>query len=141
MSKKDKWFLSYIGCFLLVSVVFLGWGLFVSLTNLYAGPPTNPQTPTIVDTAALPGFNTDQVSMNGTAKVICAAPATGHSRGSVIIYNPSDVTLYIGKSTVTTSTGFPIPAGASVVLDRTYAAIYGVITTGTATVSYIEEAR
>lgn len=78
-----------------------------------------------------------QVSVGTTSTQIVAARA-GRSR--VIISSAGGAVLYVGVTGVTTATGVYIgnAAGATITLE-TSAAVFGVIGTGTMTVSYIEE--
>jgi hypothetical protein len=82
-----------------------------------------------------------QVSVANTATSIVAARTgvQGTGRKTVCITNTSTVAVYIGGSGVTTSTGSYLPgvAGSSICLD-TQAAVYGIVATGTETVSEIE---
>ena len=120
-----------------LAVLFL-FGTF----QVLAGPSPTPQTPIATDTAIAPSFTTGQVSMNSTAKVIKAAPTTGHSRYSVILQNIGSVSVYVGATnSITTSTGFPIQPGASLLIDRNYGVIYGITGSSTSIISYFEEAR
>jgi hypothetical protein len=86
-------------------------------------------------------LSTNQVSMTQAVAVIKAAPTSGHYRYSILIRNMDAAnTVYVGGSTVTATTGFPLKAGESMTLDRNFAAVYGICGTGlTATVAYIEE--
>ena len=82
-----------------------------------------------------------QVSVTSAATSIAAArtgvPGTG--RVSVTITNTTTTAIYIGGSGVTTSTGALLPGivGASLTLNTT-AAVYGIVATGSATVTEIE---
>ena len=78
---------------------------------------------------------TGQVSVGATATQIIAANAT---RAGVLITNPSaTVSVYIGLSGVTSSTGAILGPGQSLTLPVT-SAVYGIVGTGTQTVSYVE---
>jgi hypothetical protein len=90
----------------------------------------------LVNVAASPGgvLNaTGQVSVGSSTTLIIAAG----TRQGVLITNPSSVTVYIGGSGVTTSNGQELLAGESVTLPTT-SAVYGVVATGTQTVTYLE---
>lgn len=98
----------------------------------------NSQGQLIVDSAAT-GVGvlnaTGQVSVGNSATQIIAANT---SRSGVVITNPSaSTTIYVGTSGVTTSTGAILPPGSSLTLPVT-SAVYGIVATGTQTVSYAE---
>jgi 2-keto-4-pentenoate hydratase len=59
------------------------------------------------------------------------------ARAGVLITNPSTSTVYLGGSSVTTSTGQILPAGQSISLPATNP-IYAVVASSTATVSFVE---
>ncbi len=82
---------------------------------------------------------TSQAPIGTTAASIVAARtgAIGAGRIAATLYNAGSATVYIGGSDVTTSTGMPLPAGASVTLDTT-AAIYGIAASGTQTIGVTE---
>ena len=82
-------------------------------------------------------LSTGQVSVGTAATQIIGANT---NRYEVVITNPSTVTVYVGGSGVSTTTGHAIPAGGSITLKST-AAIYGVVATATQTVTYAESAR
>jgi hypothetical protein len=78
---------------------------------------------------------TAQVSIGTGATQIIAANAT---RAGVLVSNPSStVSVYLGGSGVTTSTGQILSPGNSITLPVS-SAIYGVVATSTQTVSYVE---
>ena len=81
-------------------------------------------------------LDTGQVSV-GTSATLIVAERLG--RRGVLIANGSSVALYIGNSGVATNTGFKIIGtdGAGIVIP-TERAIYGIVPTGTADVSYME---
>ena len=95
-----------------------------------------PNTP--VGTAA---FAATQVSVAATATSILAARtgAPGTGRASATITNTTTTAIFIGGSGVTTSTGTLLPGivGASITINTT-AAIFGIVATGTATVTALE---
>jgi hypothetical protein len=63
------------------------------------------------------GFTTSQVAVTTSAAL--AVPAA-IGRDTVTLYNSGASTAYVGNSNaVTTSTGFPIPAGASLTMEAT----------------------
>lgn len=78
----------------------------------------------------------NQISIDTDATLIRDANT---NRKGIIIKNEGAVTMFIGASDVTTSTGVSIESGSSISLDKTTAAIYGVVATDTTTASYLEE--
>ncbi len=80
-----------------------------------------------------------QASIGTSATSIVAARtgAAGTGRIAATLYNSGSATVYVGASGVTTSTGMPLPAGASITLNTT-AAIYGVAASGTQTIGVTE---
>ncbi len=93
---------------------------------------------TSVGTAA---FAATQVSVGSTATSILSARtgAPGTGRASATITNTTTTAIFIGGSGVTTSTGTLLPGivGASITINTT-AAIFGIVATGTATVTSFE---
>lgn len=79
---------------------------------------------------------TNQVSVTNAATAIVAARA---GRRAVMIINHGTTAVYIGGASVTTANGLFLTgtAGAAVSIPTT-AAVYGIVSTGTQTVSYIE---
>jgi hypothetical protein len=87
------------------------------------------QPPTVAPT-------TGQVSVGTTAVLLCTPTNTD---AGVLINNGGSVVVYIGSSTVTASTGFPIAAAGTVTLGTIAGIampIYAVAASSTATVSY-----
>ena len=79
--------------------------------------------------------STGQVSVSNTATEIIAANT---QRGAVLITNTStSVAVYLGTSTVTSSTGHQLPAGASTTIP-VYCAIYAITSSSTATCTWLE---
>jgi hypothetical protein len=76
---------------------------------------------------------TGQVPISLTATQIIAANA----RQGLLITNPSTVTVFVGGSGVTAATGQELLAGQSLSLPVT-SAVYGIVSTGTQTVSYLK---
>ncbi len=77
---------------------------------------------------------TGQVSIANTATLIIAA----NTRQGVLITNPSTtVTVYVGGSGVTTGNGQIIPPLQSITVPGV-SSLYGIVATGSQTVSYIE---
>lgn len=66
-------------------------------------------------------------------------PADPFSGGAFAIQNLGSATVYFGKSTVTTATGFPILAGATVSLSAaTVSGAYGIVASGTVEVAILQ---
>jgi hypothetical protein len=81
-------------------------------------------------------FTTAQVAVT-TSAALAVAGAPG--RDTVTLYNAGGATAYVGNSNaVTTTTGFPIPAGAALVMEAT-SDIYA-IGTGATTLAVMQEA-
>ena len=84
---------------------------------------------------------TGQISVGSTATLIAAARtgAPGTGRVDITIVNWSTVDVFLGGSGVTTSNGMKLPGvlGASITITVT-SAIYGIVATGTESISYIE---
>jgi hypothetical protein len=85
----------------------------------------------------------NQSNINSTGQVSVAATATqiigsNSARQGVLITNPStSVTVYIGASGVTASTGAILPPLSSVVIPVT-GPIYGIVSSSTQNVSFLE---
>lgn len=69
-----------------------------------------------VDEQAGTGWATGQVTPTATAATLAAARDT---RKSILVYNGTNMTVFIGPVTVTTGNGFGIPAGASLEVSTT----------------------
>ena len=84
-------------------------------------------------------FAASQASIGTAATQIVAARAgaAGTGRIAVTLYNAGSATIYFGASGVTTTTGMPLPAGASATIN-TQAAIYGIAANGTQTIGVME---
>ena len=82
---------------------------------------------------------TSQAPIGATASQIVAARtgAPGTGRIAVTLYNAGAATVYFGPSGVTTSTGMPLRAGATVSIS-TQAAVYGIAASGTQTLGIME---
>lgn len=82
-------------------------------------------------------FSTGQVSLASTATQIVSSRST---RRSITIVNLSTTDMYIGGSGVTTSTGQLLlgTKGAAITME-VVGAIYGIVATGTPSVSFEEE--
>lgn len=87
------------------------------------------------DVYGAPQFAASQNALSVTAEVILTARP---QRISAIVRNiDNSITVYLGAEGVD-STGFPLPAGASVTLTTT-ASVYAVAASGTPTVAIWEE--
>jgi hypothetical protein len=84
-------------------------------------------------------FAASQASIGTAATQIVAARAgvAGTGRIAATLYNAGSATVYFGASGVTTTTGMPLPAGASATIN-TQAAIYGIAANGTQTIGVME---
>ena len=84
-------------------------------------------------------FTASQASIGTPAAQIVAARTgvAGTGRIAVTLYNAGSATVYFGASGVTTTTGMPLPAGASATIN-TQAAIYGIAASGTQTIGVME---
>jgi len=69
--------------------------------------------------------------------VAARAGVVGTGRIAATLYNAGSATVYFGASGVTTTTGMPLPAGASATVN-TQAAIYGIAASGTQTIGVME---
>jgi len=80
------------------------------------------------------------VPVTATATVLNVAETDQLPRYSLALYNSSAVTVYVGGSAVTTSTGFPVAAAGSfsVDLDRGEG-LWGIVATGTASVIVLSQ--
>lgn len=80
---------------------------------------------------------TAAVSVGTSATLLSAADSL---RQAVTIQNnDASADLYVGGSGVTTATGIKVPAGGSITLDKTTAAIYGRVSSGTVDARVLEE--
>lgn len=81
-------------------------------------------------------FKTAQATIATTATVIVASRV---GRDTVIIENSGTTAVYLGNSSVTTTTGLLLPGvlGASVSIETTDA-VYGIVAAGTQVVTAIE---
>ena len=97
---------------------------------------TTPSGVQDINTATSSTITTGQVTVSTSATLIIAANS---SRRSVVVRNTGSTDMYIGASGVTTATGFLVKASEAFTVDRSTAAIYGVVASGTTTTNYIEE--
>ncbi len=94
-------------------------------------PVMVPQPVTHISINALNGFVKTTAATVGTSLAILPSYGVLSSRRSIIIYNNSSNTIYIGGSDVTTSNGMPVPANSySPILDAGASLIvYGIAAT------------
>jgi hypothetical protein len=79
--------------------------------------------------------STNQINVQDTATLIIAA---NPKRAGVLITNPSGgITVFVGNAGVTAGTGGFLESGSSLSIPTT-AAIYGIVSTGSQAVSYVE---
>lgn len=87
------------------------------------------------------------IQNNGDKAFSTAAPGTtatlllaaNPARATAMLVNNGTATVFLGKdATVTTTTGIPLAAGASLVDDRSSDAWYGILATGTGDVRVLE---
>lgn len=82
-------------------------------------------------------INTAQVSLAATSTLIIASNS---NRRTITIVNLSGVDIYIGNTGVSTTTGqLLLGTKGTAITISSIAAIYGITSTGTANVSYLEE--
>lgn len=76
------------------------------------------------------------MSVATTATALNAAESLGSDRVSLALYNDGSVTVYLGGSTVTTSTGVPLVAGGSATFEQVDVAerLFGIVASGTCSV-------
>ncbi len=89
---------------------------------------------TLPSTRGGTSLNYNRITIATTSTVIKAINA---DRRSILIKNNDSVSIYIGDSSVATSDGYELEAGKSMYLTDNEA-IYGIVTTGTANLAYLE---
>jgi hypothetical protein len=90
-----------------------------------------------VGAASLATAQAASIGTSATSIVAARTGAIGTGRIAATLYNYGSVTVFVGPSGVTTSTGIPVVAGASLTLNTT-AALYGVVASGTGAVAVAE---
>lgn len=76
-------------------------------------------------------------NVTSTATAIPSTAATG--RKTIMVKNAGEVTVYLGGSTVTTATGYPLDAGEEKAFDMDeLVVLYGITAAGTAAVKSLE---
>lgn len=76
------------------------------------------------------------VSVTTSATLLPASALT--NRTSLCVYNNGSATLFVGTSGVTTSTGFPVPAGGAFCDDVGSQPYYGIVASGTVEARVLE---
>jgi len=114
-------------------------GSVASLPALAAGSNTVGNVGVNNNPVGSAAFAASQASIGTAAAQIVAARvgAVGTGRIAATLYNAGSATVYFGASGVTTTTGMPLPAGASATVN-TQAAIYGIAASGTQTIGVME---
>jgi hypothetical protein len=92
--------------------------------------------PTNVNTISSSTFTYNQVAISNTPALI---RSQNIGRRSLMIRNQGTVDMYIGGSSVSSDRGMLLKSNEVVILDRSYAAWYGITSTGTTTVGFVEE--
>jgi hypothetical protein len=86
------------------------------------------------------GYSAGSASVTTAATLITSGPSNPDSDGQ-LVRTTSSASVYLGNSTVTSTTGFPISSTDGVVhvpvTGSETQALYGVVASGTATVYYI----
>lgn len=83
-------------------------------------------------------LQTAQVTVGTSAVLLAGTPGTDITGFSVMVKAPDAATLYVGPAGVTSSTGFPVPAGTSITGDlEAGEALYGVLASGSGTASVL----
>lgn len=98
---------------------------------------SNPLSTLRISTAAGTVLATGSVNIGTGATLIRAASA---SRQSLMLQNAGSFDVFIGDAAVATATGFPLAPGATLAVDKTTAAVYGISGTTGQPVRYLEEA-
>ena len=84
-------------------------------------------------------IRTAQVTVGTTATKLNSAPTDRRADSSIAVTAPASGSFYIGKSGVTTATGFLVPAGTSISLDlQSGEDLYGVLASGSGSVAVLE---
>jgi hypothetical protein len=89
-----------------------------------------------VKTTTSSSFTGNQVTVSNVATLVTALNT---SRKSLIARNQGGTDMYCLNSGVTTANGLLVKVGEVLVLDRTTAALYCIVSSGTTTAGYLEE--
>jgi len=95
------------------------------------GATTQPVSTTVVSNLAHA-----QITVTNVATLIRASNA---ARVSLIIRNQGAANMYVGGSGVTTANGILVNINDTLILDRTTAAVYGIVSAASTTAAYLEE--
>lgn len=79
-----------------------------------------------------------QVSVTTSATLLSSAETDDRTGSALALTNGGAVTVFLGASGVTTGSGFGLAAGTSMALDlQPGESLYGIVASGTATVSVL----
>ena len=107
----------------------------VTVSSIVAALPTGTNTIGAFSTLGQSAsFTTGQVTITASATQIFAVNASTIFRE---VTNPTTTTLYLGTAGVTTGNGHILPGPAAFDMQFNSAALYGIVTTGSVTVSTI----
>jgi hypothetical protein len=115
-------------------------GLFDRVNNVFKALSSDQQGNLLVSEAGVAeGILGSRTSVGTGATAIPTATLT--RRKTIVVYNTTGSTCYLGNASVTTSTGFPLDAGKSVSLNLAAGvALYGICASGSATIATLEGA-
>lgn len=108
--------------------------IFFAITRLAFGQTVS--TPYATSTVASNKSNHNQITISNSPTLILAQNI---ARRSLLIRNQGATDMYVGNSAVSVSSGVLLKASEVLILDRSYAAWYGIVSAGTTTAGYIEE--
>lgn len=97
---------------------------------------TTPPTKQLVTTSVGSAVEGAAVSVGTSATLLDAADST---RQSVTLKNAGAVTVYVGPSGVTTTNGLPLEPGEALTVDKTTAALYAIVASGSCDVRVFVE--
>lgn len=89
-----------------------------------------------VKTTASTSFTGNQIIVTNVATLIVAA---NDNRKSLLVRNQGTTDMYVLNSGVTTTNGILVKINDVLILDRTTAGLYGIVSSGSTTVGYLEE--
>jgi hypothetical protein len=102
--------------------------------NVVQSAVSSTAIPVITTTSST--FIGNQITISNIATLITP---TNTNRKSLLIRNQGATDMYVLGSGVTTTNGLLIKTSEVLILDRTTAALYGIVSAGSTTVSYLEE--
>ncbi len=108
----------------------------VTITNPVTAVTTSTTVVVPIRTTLSSSLTTSQVVVTNNATLIKAANV---NRYSLCISNDGTANMWIGSSGVTIATGKLIKFGNGICMDRNTAAIYGIVSSGSTTVGWLEE--